>query len=368
VLKPTSAWSEPASRLRCCFPARHRGLTAANPVDPAATEWRVEIAIFVLSAVVSLTASLLLVSRLERVGERLGVSEALLGLLAALAADSPEITSSVTAIAGGHGTVGIGVTLGSNVFNLAALFGLSALIAGRIEFRRRAVILEGVLGLWIALLSLAVVAFVLGATFGLLLALVPFVPYVAYSAVRPTARRRVRLPRRWSAWLARALAEEESELAAAIRPRRGDRRDVVVVVVVVVVVIVASVAMEETATSFGLQAGLPPIVIGGLILAAVTSLPNAVAAVYLASRGRGAATLSTAFNSNALNVIVGLLIPAVVLGLGTPSRDAGFVALAYSILTAATVLLALRGGGVDRRAGSIIIAGYLVFAVVLATR
>jgi hypothetical protein len=35
------------------------------------------------------------------------------------------------------------------------------------------------------------------------------------------------------------------------------------------------------------------------------SLPNAVAAVYLASRGRGAATLSEAFNGNAINILVG---------------------------------------------------------------
>jgi hypothetical protein len=55
----------------------------------------------------------------------------------------PEITASVTAIAGGHATVGIGVTLGSNVFNLAALLGLSALIAGRVGFHRRSILLEG---------------------------------------------------------------------------------------------------------------------------------------------------------------------------------------------------------------------------------
>ena len=54
---------------------------------------------FALGAVVSLGTSWVLVSRLERVGERLGLSEALLGLLAALAADAPEITASVTALA-----------------------------------------------------------------------------------------------------------------------------------------------------------------------------------------------------------------------------------------------------------------------------
>ena len=41
------------------------------------------------------------------------------------------------------------------------------------------------------------------------------------------------------------------------------------------------------------------------MLAVVTSLPNAVSAVYLARRGRGAAVLSTALNGNAINVIAG---------------------------------------------------------------
>ncbi|HEX7473613.1 MAG TPA: hypothetical protein VF323_11065 [Candidatus Limnocylindrales bacterium] len=327
-----------------------------------------QIGIFALSVIVSLTASVLVVSRLERVGERLGLSEALLGLLAALAADGPEITASITAIAGGHGTIGVGVTLGSNVFNLAALLGLSALIAGRIGLHRRAVILEGALGIVLALLSLAVVAGLIGPTVGIILGLIAFVPYVGYSALRPASRPRVNLPRQWSAWLARALAEEESELAVAIRPRRGEPRDAVVVLVAVVIVIAASVAMEQTATSLGTQAGWPPIVIGGLILAAVTSLPNAVAAIYLASRGRGAATLSTAFNSNAINVIVGLLIPAAILGLGAASQDARFVALFYVGLTAGAVGLALRQRGLDRRSGSIIVVAYLVFAAVLATR
>src|SRR5271165_1906125 len=41
------------------------------------------------------------------------------GLVAALAADTPEVTSAVTALAHGQHDVGTGVILGSNVFNLA---------------------------------------------------------------------------------------------------------------------------------------------------------------------------------------------------------------------------------------------------------
>ncbi len=50
----------------------------------------------------------------------------------------------------------------------------------------------------------------------------------------------------------------------------------------------ASVAMELTASKLGARHHVPEIVIGALVLAGVTSLPNAVSALYLAIRGRGA--------------------------------------------------------------------------------
>ena len=71
---------------------------------------------FLGGALVSLATSWVLVSRLERVGERLGLSEALLGIVAALAADAPEVTAAVTAIAGHQQRLGAGVVIGSNVF------------------------------------------------------------------------------------------------------------------------------------------------------------------------------------------------------------------------------------------------------------
>ena len=52
--------------------------------------------------------------------------------------------------------------------------------------------------------------------------------------------------------------------------------------VALVVVVVASVTMERAASALGQRYAVPQIVTGGLVLAAVTSLPNAVAAVYLA--------------------------------------------------------------------------------------
>jgi Ca2+/Na+ antiporter len=67
-----------------------------------------EVLLFAAGVVLSLAASWLLVSRLERLGERAGFSEAWLGLVAALAADAPEITSAVTALTRGQASIGAG--------------------------------------------------------------------------------------------------------------------------------------------------------------------------------------------------------------------------------------------------------------------
>ncbi len=131
-------------------------------------------------------------------------------------------------------------------------------------------------------------------------------------------------------------------------------------------VVGASVAMERGATTLGARLGLSSIVLGGVVLAATTSLPNAVAAAYLASRGRGSATLAEAMNSNALNVVVGLFIPAVILGAGNMSGGALTVALVrMEVSRWSRWALAFRGGGLDRRAGAVIVGLYLAFVVLL---
>jgi cation:H+ antiporter len=320
-----------------------------------------QLLVFFLAAAVSLATSYLLVTRLERIGERLGLSEALLGMLAALAADAPEITSAVTALAQHQQKVGAGVIIGSNVFNLAALLGLGGVVAGSIALHRRVVLLGGVIALWVAVVCLVTTTGTIPPAAGLVAVLAILVPYLVLLGVGAARLHRVPVARRWESWLAVAISEEEQELEEIIHPAHGRRPDVWLAVVALVVVVAASVVMERAGTSIGTHFGVPQIVTGGVVLAAVTSLPNAVAAVYLAARGRGAAMLSTTLNSNALNVAAGLLLPAAIIGLGPPSSHAVLIAVWYLGLTAAALAFAFRDGGVRRATGAFIIGSYLVF-------
>lgn len=315
---------------------------------------------FAVGTVVSLLTSWLLVSRLERVGERLGLSEALLGMVAALAADAPEITSAISALVSHQQGIGAGVVLGSNVFNLAALLGLGAVVAGRIGLHRKVVVLGGCVAMWVALVSVLVVSGAVSPVVGLVLATVVVGSYLLVLA---RGGRGLQLPDRWQAWLRSAVSEEELELSEAIRPRRGRWPDAALAALALVVVIAASVTMERAAASIGQRAGVAEIITGGLVLAAVTSLPNAVAAVYLARRGRGAATLSTALNSNTLNVVVGLLLPGTILGLGPPAGPALLVTAWYAGLTLAVLAIAWRNRGLTRPAGAAIITAYVAFTI-----
>ncbi|HXD70991.1 MAG TPA: hypothetical protein VN615_14100, partial [Gaiellales bacterium] len=103
--------------------------------------------LFLISLAATLAASGLFARRLDALGVRLGIPEALLGLLTALAADGPELSSGLTAMIRGENGVGVGVLVGSNLFNLAAMVGLSALLAGSVRLG----IPEALLGLLTAL-------------------------------------------------------------------------------------------------------------------------------------------------------------------------------------------------------------------------
>ncbi|HVC14412.1 MAG TPA: hypothetical protein VND62_06090 [Acidimicrobiales bacterium] len=325
----------------------------------------VAIVLFAASAAVSLASSWLVVSRIERIGSRFGASEALLGLVSALAADAPEITSAVSAMTQHRGEVGVGVVIGSNVFNLAALLGLGSIVAGAIGLHRRVVIFQGVIAIWVALACVVTVVGVVTPAIGLLLVLVVLVPYGLVAALDGSRFWLRPNPSPLRRWLTRAIAEEELELSATIHPRRGRTSDALIGGVALVVVVVASVVMERSAAQLGVRLSIPGIVIGGIVLAGVTSLPNAVAAVYWAKRGRGVATLSTGLNSNALNVAAGFLFPSVLLGLGRVSGQVTFVAGWYAGLTVLVLLIAYARRGLGRAVGWLIVAAYLAFVVIL---
>ena len=143
------------------------------------------IPVFLVSIGVMLAASAVFARRLDHIGLRLGLPEAVLGLLTALAADAPELASAVTALVASRHEIAVGVVVGASVFNLAAMLGLSAVVTARIRARHETLELEAFVGLWMIGLAVAVAAGALGSTTGMVLVAVVAVPYVVLLAAGP---------------------------------------------------------------------------------------------------------------------------------------------------------------------------------------
>jgi hypothetical protein len=70
---------------------------------------------------------------------------------------------------------------------------------------------------------------------------------------------------------------------------------------------------------------------------------DAIAAVRLATRGRGSAVETECFNSNTLNIVFGICLPAMITGLGNPSGRAFFALGWLGAMTILSITLLIRG-------------------------
>jgi len=191
------------------------------------------------------------------------------------------------------------------------------------------------------------------------LALLALAPYVTVSALHERAR--ARLP----GFLREAVVEEQQDARRDEYARPATGLDALAVVPALAAVVGGAYGMVAAAQSLADRWDVSDVVLGALVLAALTSIPNLIAAVRLARHGRGAACVSESLNSNNANILVGLCVPAVILGLGSASGIEIFAACWMVGLTVVAVALGF-GRGLTRREGVVIIALYVVFAVVVA--
>ncbi len=262
--------------------------------------------------------------------------------------------------------------LGSNALILGALLGVGPIAARWIRLHRRSALVEGAAASAVAVITLAILTTGADARIGLALTLIVLGLYVSAATASTTALLRFGLPRRAVAWRATAIAEAALELSPAIDTIEGHSRartrlDALIVTGALGAVVVASALMERSAVVLGTQFRLSSLVIGALLLAAVTSLPNVVGGVYLAARGNGTALLSEATNSAMLNVVFGLFAPGAFTGLG-PAGNTTILAAWYCGLTVIALVAAFAERGLSRRNGFAIVLGYLALVVVAATR
>jgi cation:H+ antiporter len=321
------------------------------------------VPLFLVSLSVTLAAARLFARRLDRLGVRFGFPEALIGLLTAVAADGPNVSSALFALAKGAHDVGVGVLVGSNAFQLAAMIGVSALLAGGVLIPRETLALEGLVGLFVTMLAAALLFRWLSPLASVLIAALVIAPYLALVIAGAGLLDRLHAGSRSPlARLARALHEHPGPERDVDTSSNPTHHLLGLIVVDVTLIIAASAGMVQAALSLGADWHIANTVLGVLILAPLTSLPNAVTAIRLGLAGRGAALVGETFNSNSINLGVGVIGPSLFVTF-TALTSVGKEQLAWLLaMTIATLVLLGGKRGMGRAGAAALILLYFAFA------
>jgi cation:H+ antiporter len=307
--------------------------------------------VFVVSLGVTLYAAAVFAERLDRLGARFGLPEALLGLLTAAAADAPELASAIVALVNGEKRVGLGVVLGSNVFNIAAMIGSSALAAGCVALRRESLLLEGGVAIGVTTAVCLLGFGVLPAWASLVLTIAILAPYVTVITLAESGH-----------GFEHTMGEPHRR-----RPVAGRKllRTVSVLPPAVAAIVLGSIGMVHAGVRLGHAAGMSQALVGVLLLAVLTSLPNAYTGIRLGRAGRGSALVSETMNSNTINLVGGVAVPALFVGFGERFSSLVIVDVVWLLATTGiAVALLARPGGLRRAGGAALVGSWLAFAVV----
>ena len=222
-----------------------------------------------------------------------GISPLVVGLtVVAFGTSAPEVAVSVGAVLDGQTDIAVGNVVGSNVFNVLFILGLSALITplavhGQVV-RQEVPIMIGV-SLLLAVLALdgRIAQLEAALLFALLLA------YVAFLVVQ--SRRQTQAD----------SAEFDEELQPAAAGAWDSRLPVQLGLIAagLAALVMGSDALVTSAVAFARQLGVSDVVIGLTIVAAGTSMPEVATSVAAALKGERDIAVGNVVGSNVFNIL-----------------------------------------------------------------
>ncbi len=320
--------------------------------------------LFLGSIALMSVSSFVLTGALEKIGAAFRLSEGLLGILTALGADAPEISSSITALAAGQHELGVGVVLGSNIFNLAALLGLSAILTGAVRVTGAGALFNGSIAILVTIVAALLLLQLLTPALAFLLIALIAAPYLYIIALARTRIEDLPLPNFMTNFLARTVGRAREDARKTKRPQ-ASAMDWLTLLPALFAIVAGSRGTVKATVALAARFSISHAVAGTLCIAALTSIPNAIAAIQLAKRGRGTAVETECFNSNTLNLIFGISLPAILTGLSAPSSRTLFALAWLGMMTITAIALLRMREGLRRVGGTALVVLYLLFAVVI---
>lgn len=261
--------------------------------------------LFAGGLVVLILGAELLVRGASRLAAAFGVSPLVIGLtIVAIGTASPEIAVSMQAAINGQGDLTLGNVLGSNIFNILLILGVTAILSPLVIaeqlIRKDAPIMLGV----------SVLAFFLGVDGRLgvwdgLILLAGMVLYIVFALRQSRAE-------------AREVQDEYAREYAEKQPRslKNTAVNLVMIVAGLGLLVLGARWLVESAVTIAKALGVSELIIGLTIVAAGTSLPEVATSVIAALKKESDIAVGNAVGSNIFNLLG-------VLGLGAVFAPGG---------------------------------------------
>jgi cation:H+ antiporter len=292
----------------------------------------------------------LLVRGASRIASSLGISPLVIGLtVVALGTSSPELAVGVGAALTGQGDIAVGNVVGSNIFNILVILGLSALIVPLAVAQQ---IVRFDVPLLIAC-SLLLALIGMDGEFGRFDGALLFVGVVFYTA--------------YLVWQARKERDDAviAEYAGAYPGSAARQRSVNVSLIVagLILLVLGAEWLVAAAVVFARQLGISELVIGLTIVAAGTSLPEVAASVVAAIKGERDIAVGNAIGSCIYNILLVLGVTALIApaGIAVAQSVQNFDLPVMIAVSVACLPILFTGYRIDRWEGGVFLAYYLAY-------
>jgi cation:H+ antiporter len=301
-----------------------------------------------------------------RIGERLGVSKLFIGLtIVAFGTSSPEVVIGIEAALRGYPSLGVGNVVGSNIFNIGIVLGVTAIISpipvrGTIVQREVPI----VIGLTAVLFAIAQAGFVTRIEAALLLS--GLVGYTVWSY--RVARQESTAGGPGELSLADTLSMTLPSIPGnrALRPSVvGWVRDWILVLAGLALLVFGSHLAVSGAEGLARLADVSDALIGLSVVAIGTSLPELVTSVVAAVRKEPELAIGNVLGSNIFNILMILGVAGAVHPLAVDPRLVRIdipVALGFALACFPILLSSHR---ISRTEGVTLVALYVAYLAFL---
>ncbi|MBI5679529.1 MAG: calcium/sodium antiporter [Methanobacterium sp.] len=317
------------------------------------------IAVLVISLLIVIKAADLFVDNLVEVGEVVGISQIILGVTAsAIGTSLPEFGSAMIATLSGSPDIGVGVVIGSNIWNIAGILGISATFAGVIKTSPKGLSRDGAVTLATALI---LIFFMFFGDIGKIAAIVFIAVYAIY------LRSLIKAQKEETAENNEKQIENESEIkegSVLSKLKTISPKTIIWIVVGLAGLIVGCRLLVYSGVEIGKILGIPEMIMGLFTLAIGTSIPELVVTFSSAMKGLHDLSIGTVLGSNTFNIMIGIGVPALILNVPVEPLSLTFDAPAMIFVTILVLLMIKRGMKLTRVDGIILMAVYITYAVV----